>query len=175
MGSRLGAIRAGLVLVAGAGLVLAGCGGSQGERVGGFSNDLTGNEIEITAIADPDVPGVVCHFASFDRSLIDRVSNGNAFENPSNTAISCQLDGTVDETVLAGLPASEEVFSQGASLMFKATAVRRVVDLPNRSLVYVSYARELVGASAKIDLSVVRLPPVAPAAPAPATAPTAPR
>lgn len=174
MGTRIGAIRAGAGLVLGAGLMLAGCGGSQGERVGGFSNDLTGNEIEITAIADPDVPGVVCHFASFDRSLIDRVSNGNAFENPSNTAISCQLDGTVDDALLASLPASEEVFSQGASLMFKATAVRRVVDRPNRSLVYVSYARELVGASAKIDLSVVRLPPVqppAPAAPAPQAAP----
>lgn len=168
MGSSRGAIRTGAGLALVAGLVLAGCGGSQGERVGGFSNDLTGNEIEITAIADPDVPGVVCHFASFDRSLIDRVSNGNAFENPSNTAISCQLDGTVDETVLASLPASEEVFSQGASLMFKATAVRRVMDRPNRSLVYVSYARELVGASAKIDLSVVRLPPApAPQAPTP--------
>lgn len=158
-----------LILVLAA--ALAGC-GEAGERVGGFSNDLTGNEIVITAIADPKVPGVVCHFVSFDRSLIDRISQGNAFENPSNTAISCEASVPVDPEVLERLPRSEEVFSQGASLLFKATAVRRVVDRPNRSLVYVSYARELVGASAKIDLSVVRVPAetssTAAAAPTPA-------
>lgn len=147
---------------------LAGCSGG-GDSVGGFSNDLTGNEIKVVAIADPRVAGVVCHFASFDRSLIDRLGKGNWFENPSNTAIDCALTGPVDEAALTALPRNAEVFSQGASLLFKAMAVRRIVDMPNRSLIYISYSRELAGASAKLGMSVVRLPPLAPVA---AAAPT---
>lgn len=148
-------------------LLLAACGGPREERVADFSNDWTGNEMVVTAIRDPKVPAVICYFGYFDRSFLDRIGKGNWFENPSNSAITCQITGPVDETALAKLPKSEEVFSRGASLMLKAIAVRRIVDVDNRAIVYVSYAREVANASAKMDMSVVSL---GPAAPAPAAA-----
>ena len=143
-----------LTVALGLPLVLSGCGSKENE-VGGFANDLTGNEIKVTALRDPQLPQVICHFGSFDRSLIDRLGKGNWFENPSNTAIDCHATAPIDATTLATLPKSDEVFSKGASLFFKTIAVRRIVDVPNQSIVYVSYSRELVAASAKLGMSVV--------------------
>ncbi len=68
---------------------LAAC-GDRDNQVGEFSNDLLGNEIMIEALPDPDIPGIVCHVAYFDRSMLDRIRQGNWFENPSNSAVSCQ-------------------------------------------------------------------------------------
>lgn len=137
-------------------LFLAAC-GDRDSQVGEFSNDLLGNEIMIEALADPRIPGVVCHFAYFDRSTLDRLRQGNWFENPSNSAISCQRIGAID---LSGVPVSrsgEEIFNQRASLFFKNTAVRRIVDRQNSMLLYVSHSRELVEGSAKMDISSVPL------------------
>jgi CreA protein len=141
---------------------LLACGGQREEKVADFSNDWTGNEIVVTAIRDPRIPQVLCHFVSFDRSFLDRIGKGNWFENPSNSAIACHATGPVDEAALKDVPKTEEVFSRGTSLMVKAIAVRRVVDLPNRTIVYISYGREIAGASAKMDLSVVPLAGPAP-------------
>jgi catabolite regulation protein CreA len=38
-------------------------------------------------------------------------------------------------------------------------AVRRIIDMQNRSIVYLSYGREITGASAKIGMSVVPFGP----------------
>ena len=38
-------------------------------------------------------------------------------------------------------------------------AVRRILDLQNRSIVYVSHSRELVQGSAKLDISTIALTP----------------
>jgi CreA protein len=140
-------------------LALASACSPSGDKVGDFSNDWTGNEMVVTAVRDPRLPQVLCHFTSFDRSFLDRIGKGNWFENPSNSAIACHATGPIDEAALAALPKSGEVFSRSASLLFKSVAVRRIVDLPNRSIVYVSYAREIAGASAKMDMSVVALGP----------------
>jgi CreA protein len=53
----------------------------------------------------------------------------------------------------------EEIFSQRQSLFFKNVALRRIVDLENLSIVYVSHSREIVEGSAKIDVSTVALTP----------------
>ncbi len=160
--------------------LFAGACGAKDDQVGGFTNDLTGNEIKVTALRDPQLPQITCYFGSFDRSLIDRLGNGNWFENPSNTAIDCHQTSPIDATTLATLPKNAEVFSKGSSLFFKSIALRRIVDVPNQSIVYVSYSRELVAASAKLGMSVVpvtfQAPPAPPApaaapAPAPASAP----
>ena len=45
--------------------------------------DWVGNDILIDVFPDPKVQGVTCHLAYFDRSLIDRLSNGDGFEDPS--------------------------------------------------------------------------------------------
>lgn len=136
-------------------LILATACSQAGESVGSFNNDWTGNEFQITAVKDPAVPSVVCHFASFDRGFIDRVSSGNWFETPSNSAIDCHTTAPISEAALAGVPKNAEIASQNASLLFKRLAVRRIVDLPNRSLVYLTYSREITGSSAKVGMSVV--------------------
>lgn len=61
---------------------------------------------------------------------------------------------------LSGVPSSragEEIFNQRQSLFFKNVAIRRIVDLENNSLVYVSHSREIVEGSAKIDMSTIAL------------------
>jgi CreA protein len=142
--------------------------GNQDQKVGGFTNDLTGNEIEVTALPDPKLPQVTCYFGSFNRSLVDRLGNGNWFENPSNTAVDCRATGPIEAASLSELPKNAEVFSKGTSLLFKSIALRRIVDVKNETIVYVSYSRELVGASAKLGMSVVPVTPTpAPAVKAP--------
>jgi CreA protein len=137
-------------------LALAACGPKKDE-VGEFSNDLLGNEIMVEAVADPKIPNVVCHMAYFDRSMLDRMRQGNWFENPSNSSVSCQRIGPIE---LAGVPlqrSGEEIFNQRQSLFFKNTAVRRIVDLDHRSLLYVSHSREIIEGSAKVSISSVLL------------------
>lgn len=145
-------------LLAAAALALAACGQREGQ-VGEFSNDLLGNEVMVAALRDPAIPNVVCHVAYFDRSALDRLRQGNWFENPSNSALSCQRVGPIDLAGVRTTQAGQEIFSQRQSLFFKNVAVRRIVDLDNASLIYVSHARELVEGSAKLDLSTIALTP----------------
>jgi CreA protein len=139
-------------------LILVSC-SPAGEKVGDFNNDWTGNEFKVTAVRDPAIASVVCHFVTFDRGFLDRIGKGNWFENPSNSAIDCHATGPIDEAALVALPKNAEIASQGASLLFKKMAVRRIIDMPNRSVVYLSYGREITGASAKIGMSVVPFGP----------------
>jgi CreA protein len=137
---------------------LAACGDREGQ-VGEFSNDLLGNEVMVEALRDPAIPNIVCHVAYFDRSVLDRLRQGNWFENPSNSSVSCQRIGPIDLAGVRSTQAGEEIFNQRQSLFFKNVAVRRIVDLENASIVYVSHSREIVEGSAKIDLSAVALTP----------------
>ena len=68
--------------------------GSRSE-VGNVGVDWTGNDISIDAVADPEVDGVVCHLAYFNRSFIDRISQGNWFEDPSYSALDCSVTGPI--------------------------------------------------------------------------------
>jgi CreA protein len=136
------------------GLLAAAC-SPAGDKVGDFSNDWTGNEFNVTAVRDPAITNVVCHFATFERGFLDRVGNGKFFEDPSNSSVDCHASGPIDEAALARLPKNAEIASQGTSLLFKRLALRRIIDVPNRSVIYLSYGREIKGASSKIDMSVV--------------------
>ena len=137
---------------------LAAC-GDRDNQVGEFSNDLLGNEIMIEALPDPGVPGVVCHVAYFNRSMLDRIRQGNWFENPSNSAVSCERIGPIDLAGVERARSGDEIFSQRQSLFFKNVALRRIVDLENSTLIYVSHSREIVEGSAKIDMSTIALTP----------------
>jgi CreA protein len=132
------------------------CGQRQGQ-VGEFSNDLLGNEVMVEAVRDPAIPNVVCHVAYFDRSVLDRLRQGNWFENPSNSSVACQRIGPIDLAGVRTTQAGQEIFNQRQSLFFKNVAVRRIVDLDNNSLVYVAHSREIVEGSAKIDMSTIPL------------------
>ena len=106
---------------------------------------------------DPAVDGVTCHVSYFDRSVLDRLRQGNWFENPSNSAVSCQRIGPIDLSGVDTSRAGEEIFNQRQSLFFKNVAVRRIVDARNRSLLYVSHSREIIEGSAKLDISSIAL------------------
>jgi CreA protein len=138
-------------------MLLAACGGPEEQQVGQFSNDLLGNEIEIGALRDPAIPNVVCHMAYFNRGFLDRMRQGNWFENPSNSAVSCQKTGPIDLAKVPLQESGEEIFSQKQNLLFKRLGLRRVVDVENRSILYVAYSRELIEGSAKIAMSSVAL------------------
>lgn len=127
------------------------------EVVGEFSNDWTGNELDITAFPDPDVKGITCHIVDFDRSVWDRLSKGNWFEEPSNASLSCRQTGPVVIGDIELSKRGEEVFSERKSLVFKSIAVRRIYDKANDTLVYVVYSRQVKDASAKMSISTVPL------------------
>ncbi len=127
------------------------------DEVGTFRNDWTGNSIVVEAIADPKVPGVTCHLTHFERSLIDRLSKGNWFVDPSNSSISCRQTGPVTVGDINLSARGEEVFSERLSLIFKSLAVRRIYDKQNETLVYVVYSRQVKDASAKMSISTVPL------------------
>ena len=132
-------------------------GPARADEVGRFSNDWTGNGIVLEAVADPKVGGVTCHLVHFDRSVIDRLTKGNWFENPSNSGISCQQTGPIVIGKIATSAKGEEVFSQRMSLFFKSIAVRRIYDKTTDALVYVAYSRQIKDASAKMGLSTIAL------------------
>ena len=127
------------------------------QEVGSFRNDWTGNRIVVEAIADPKIHGVTCHLAHFERSLLDRLSKGNWFEDPSNTSIACRQTGPIAIGTIDTSEAGEEVFSEHASLIFKMIAIRRIYDKADDTLIYVAYARQVKDASAKMSISTVPL------------------
>src|SRR5688572_14476828 len=65
------------------------------EQVDEIGTDWTGNDIVIEAIADPKVEGVTCHITYFSRGMIDRLRQGNWFEDPSNSSIACGQTGSM--------------------------------------------------------------------------------
>lgn len=130
----------------------------QAEEIAKIGVDWIGNDIVVEAIGDPDVGGVTCHLAYFERSVLDRLSQGNWFEDPSNSAIQCVRTGPIDVGALpVGTP--QDVFSQGRSLLFKTLRVKRIYDAENRVLVYLAHASQITEGSAKMALSTVPLLP----------------
>ncbi|WP_017999612.1 CreA family protein [Paracoccus sp. N5] len=127
--------------------------------VGQVGVDWVGNDIIIEAIADPDVQGVTCHLAYFDRSVIDRLSQGNWFEDPSNSAIECARTGPIKIGDIRRGPKGEDVFSASRSLIFKSLRVKRIYDEKNQVLVYLAHADQVKQGSAKMSLSTVALEP----------------
>lgn len=130
------------------------------EQVGKVGVDWVGNNIIIEALSDPEVPGVTCHFAYFERSVIDRLSQGNWFEDPSNASIACRQTGAIDPADLAEIDQSdsgEELFRQRRSVILKTLRITRIYDEVNRTLIYLAHAAELTEGSAKMSISTVPL------------------
>lgn len=128
----------------------------QAEEVGRVGVDWVGNDVVIEAIKDPEVPGVTCHLAYFSRSVLDRLSQGNWFEDPSNSAIQCTRTGPIDVNALTP-GEGENVFSEGRSLVFKSLRVQRIYDADNRVLVYLAHANQVSEGSAKMSMATVPL------------------
>ena len=127
------------------------------ETVGKVGVDWIGNDIYIDAVSDPKISGVTCHVTYFDRSVIDRLKNGNWFEDPSNNAIACRQTGPVTIGDIDLSRGGEEVFKSGLSLIWKSLIVTRVYDKKNDTLIYLAHSRELTDGSAKMSISTVPL------------------
>ncbi len=130
------------------------------EEVGRVGVDWVGNDIVVESFPDPKVAGVTCHIAYFDRSVYDRLSQGNWFEDPSYSAVDCSQTGPI--TLSSGLsndPDGERVFSERQSLILKSLVVTRIWDRKNNALIYLAHANELTQGSGKMSLSVIPLPP----------------
>ena len=127
------------------------------DEVGRVGVDWTGNDIVIEAIPDPKVAGVTCHVAYFDRSVLDRLSNGNWFEDPSNSSIACRQTGPLTFGDIDTSPQGEAVFSRSTSLIFKSLNVTRIFDQKNQVLIYLTHANDLTQGSAKMSISTVPL------------------
>ncbi len=127
------------------------------EQVGEVGVDWTGNDIVIEAVADPEVEGVTCHIAFFDRGLFDRLSKGNWFEDPSNASIACRQTGPIRIGDIDRGEDGEEVFRTSRSIVFKSLRVKRIFDEANQTLIYLVHARELADGSAKLAISTVPL------------------
>jgi CreA protein len=145
--------RAGMAALA----LAASTGLTQAEEVGNVDVDWLGNDIIIEAFADPEVAGVTCHVAYFERGIIDRLQNGNWFEDPSNSSIACRQTG---EIVIGDIDMSDEgesIFSERRSIIWKSLRVRRIFDEANQTLIYITHAREVEQGSAKMAISTVPL------------------
>lgn len=136
---------------------LAACGNNNSANVGSVGVDWTGNDISVEAVADPEVQGVVCHVAYFNRSLLDRLQQGNWFEDPSYSAVDCNANGPITIGDINLNKGGEEIFKQSRSLIWKSLRVTRIYDAANNELVYLAHARELQKGSGKMSLSVVPL------------------
>lgn len=130
---------------------------ASGQEVGKVGVDWVGNDIVVEAIRDPKVGGVTCHLAYFERSVLDRLSQGNWFEDPSNSAIECAQTGPIDLSQIQRGEDGEDVFSEGRSLIFKSLRVKRIYDEENRVLIYLAHANEVTEGSAKMAISTVPL------------------
>jgi CreA protein len=130
---------------------------AKAEVVGQVGVDWMGNDIMIDAVTDPKVKGVTCHVTYFDRSVIDRLKNGNWFEDPSNNSIACRQTGPIEIGDIDLGKGGEEVFKSGLSLIWKKLVVNRVYDRQNETLIYLVHSRQIVDGSAKMSISTVPL------------------
>lgn len=127
------------------------------EEVGQVGVDWVGNDIIIEAINDPDVKGVTCHIAYFERGLIDRLSKGNWFEDPSNASIACRQTGPIEIGDIDRDADGEDVFRTSRSIILKSLRVKRIFDEANQTMIYLAHAAELTDGSAKLSISTVPL------------------
>lgn len=127
------------------------------DQVGEVGVDWLGNDIIVEAFTDPEVKGVTCHVAYFDRGLIDRLKNGNWFEDPSNSSISCRQTGPVELGDIDRSKTGESVFSERRSIVWKSLKVTRIFDAENNTLIYLTHANQLQDGSAKMAISTVPL------------------
>ena len=99
--------------------------------------------------------GVTCHISRFSRSLIDRLSKGDWFVDPSNSSIACRQTGPVTISDINTSASGEEVFSERLSLDIQVARGVRIYDKKNTTLIYVIYSRQVKDASAKMSISTV--------------------
>lgn len=113
---------------------------------------FTTKDVVIEANIDPKVTGVTCH--------ISHVEADFDFSDPSDMSIACRQSGVINAAQLAKIDLSkngEIVFTQSKSILFKSLKVRRIYDVENKTLIYLSYSTKETSGSHHHSLSTVSL------------------
>ncbi|MBB5192402.1 CreA protein [Silvimonas terrae] len=101
------------------------------------------HKIVVEAFDDPSVNGVACYVS---RAKTGGLSGAVGLaKDPSRFSVACRQVGQIK--FVKPLPKQEEVFKQGASLVFKHVRVVRIVDVKRNALTYLSYSDKLVDGS----------------------------
>ena len=109
----------------------------------------------IKAIPDPKVAGVTSHIAYFDRSVLDRLSNANWSEDPSNSPIACRQTGPLSLGDIDTSPQGADVFSWSTSLIFKSLNVTRIFNQKTQVLICLTDTNNPPQGSAKMSICTV--------------------
>jgi CreA protein len=113
------------------------------------------DRIKVEVFDDPAVPGVACYLSRAETGGV-RGALGLA-EDPGEASIACRQVGPVDIEKVKKLKSGDEVFSRGASLVWKKTQVVRFYDTRRNVLVYLTYTDRILEGSPRNSISVVPL------------------
>ncbi|WP_240221044.1 CreA family protein [Rheinheimera hassiensis] len=131
-------------------LMLAGCNKNE---VGDVSLGVfTTKDIKLDAIVDPVITGVTCHVSSIEANL--------NLSDPSDSSIACRQTGPITADMIAKIDKSkngEVLFTKSKSIFFKTMKIRRILDVENQTLMYLSYSTKETSGSFKHSLSTVPL------------------
>jgi CreA protein len=109
-------------------------------------------DIKLNHMQDPVVTGVTCHVASIEADF--------SLADPSDSSISCRQTGEITPEMIANIDKSKDgevVFKKSKSIFFKSMKIRRILDVENQTLMYLSYSTKETSGSFKHSLSTVPL------------------
>ena len=117
---------------------------------------VNNDKVCVQSFNDPQIEGVTCHL-SYAKTGGVSGALGLA-ENPSRFSLSCRQTGPLKaEQPLRKV--QEDVFTQRMSFLFKGLNVSRLVDIENKSLIYLVVSEKLIDGSPYNSISVVPLMP----------------
>ena len=101
------------------------------------------HKVVVEAFDDPSVQGVACYVS---RAKTGGISGAFGLaKDPSRFSVACRQVGPI--RFLEAIPKQEEVFSQGASFIFKHVRVVRIVDPKRNALTYLTYSDRIIEGS----------------------------
>ena len=130
-------------------LSLVGCSDNVGDVSLGW---FTTKDVKIEAVKDPKLNGVTCHISHIEGNL--------DISDPSDMSIACRQTGEITIQDIALIDKSkngEIVFKESKSILFKSLKIRRIYDLENQTLIYLSYSTKESSGSHHHSLSTVPL------------------
>jgi CreA protein len=98
------------------------------------------HKVVVEAFDDPSVEGVACYVSRAKPGGI-KGALGVA-EDPARFSVACRQFGPI--RFAKPLPRNEQVFREGASLVWKHVRVVRLVDAKRNTLVYLTYSDRLI-------------------------------
>jgi CreA protein len=131
------------------------------EELGKVSYDfhwVTPNDkIAVEIVDDPEIKGISCYVSRPQAGGFE--GTVGVADNQSDASISCVQVGPVILSEANKLGASERIFSERRSLVFKEMYVERFIDFKRQTVVYMVYTKRVTEGSPRSSLSAVRIKP----------------